>query len=256
MRLIILSILIISLNSLQAQTEIYFESGKSNLSPAATKVLDSIVLTVGSHDIFKINGHTDTIGNSESNLVLSEKRALSVKRYLLKHGESNNLEIFALGETRANYASNKQNRRVGIILLKEKSDIVPTAVNDNFKESHGLSIEQFKNSDQINLKNIQFKPGTADFYDQAAIDELQLLRRILRELSSVKIRIEGHVCCVDDRMLSEMRANKVLWYLTDNGIHKDRLSSVGYSNTKPLVAETSAENNQKNRRVEISIVER
>ena len=55
------------MNSLQAQTEIYFESGKSNLSRTATKVLDSIVLTVRSHDIFKINGHTDTIGNSEPN---------------------------------------------------------------------------------------------------------------------------------------------------------------------------------------------
>jgi len=244
--------LIIGFKTSKAQTEIYFESGKSNLTRTATKVLDSILLNVETHDVFKLSGHTDTIGSIESNIVLSERRANAVKNYLANKRASSNIETFVEGESKPAYSENWQNRRVEIVLLKTKvtEDLGEIDTPDE------LSIEQFKNSDQINLQNIQFKPGTADFYDQTALDELKSLRRILRELSSIKIRIEGHVCCVDDRMLSEMRAKKVLWYLTDNGIAKDRLSSVGFSNTKPLVPETSAENNQINRRVEVSILER
>jgi len=248
--------LLIGFISSIAQTKIQFGSGESNLTLKATKVLDSLLLTVVKDDVLKISGHTDTIGSSDSNIILSEKRALSVNEYLLKNGESNNIDILFTGESDAKYSSNEQNRRVEIVLLKAKTSVDNPPTNINAEDSNELSIEQFKNSDNINLKNIQFKPGTAEFYNQAALDELRQLRIILRELSNIKIRIEGHVCCVADHTLSELRAKKVLWYLTDNGISKDRLSSVGFSNTKPLVPETSAENNQKNRRVEVSIVER
>jgi len=247
------SIILILLVSLaNAQTEIYFETGKSKLSNKSKTVLDSLLGAIGDKDALKIHGHTDTVGSIEANNILSEKRTNAVKDYLIRKGTSANMETFANGETKPAYKENWQNRRVKIIILKAKgSEDKLIAINPQ-----GLSLEQFNNSDQINLENIQFKPGTAEFYNQAALDELRQLRIILKELNSIKIRIEGHVCCVDDRLLSEMRAKKVLSYLIDNGIDKERLSSVGFSNSKPLVPETSAANNQKNRRVEISIVER
>lgn len=247
----ILFILLVSFSN--AQTEIYFETGKSTLTSTSKKVLDSLLNNIAKDDALKVHGHTDTIGSIESNIILSQKRTVSVKKYIANKGTKVSIESLALGESQNKYSENKLNRRVDITLLKTK---LTEDNNEQTKEESVISIEQFLTEDKINLKNIQFKPGTADFFNQDAIDELRELRFILDSLSTIKIRIEGHVCCVNDRILSELRAKKVYWYLLDNGIDKDRLSSVGFSNTKPLVPETSAENNQKNRRVEVQIMER
>ena len=40
---------------------------------------------------FAISGHTDSIGNNDSNMKLSEKRAIAVKNYLVSKGVSSNI---------------------------------------------------------------------------------------------------------------------------------------------------------------------
>lgn len=68
---------------------ITFPTGSAALSPAAKQTLDSKVvplLRTASNAFFRIEGNTDNVGNHDSNLVLSQRRANAVVNYLVSKG--------------------------------------------------------------------------------------------------------------------------------------------------------------------------
>jgi outer membrane protein OmpA-like peptidoglycan-associated protein len=77
--------------------------------------------------------------------------------------------------------------------------------------------------------------------------------------SDVNIEIQGHVFLIGDnglasQKLSEARAKRVMAYLVDNGINKNRMTAVGYGNTRPIYPTPKfAYEEQANRRVEILV---
>ena len=68
---------------------IFFEPGSSRVAPEYYPDLDKLgrVLTAPQYSSNRIliTGHTDNLGNSRYNRLLSERRAESVKQYLVKH---------------------------------------------------------------------------------------------------------------------------------------------------------------------------
>lgn len=68
--------------------DITFETGKADLKPDSNEELDRLVgLLEGNQTIkVEISAHTDDVGNDDSNLKLSEKRAKTVVDYLTKKG--------------------------------------------------------------------------------------------------------------------------------------------------------------------------
>jgi peptidoglycan-associated lipoprotein len=69
-------------------SNIFFEFGKSELTPASEESLQGLVkmLTDNPNIAIEISAHTDMIGSEESNLELSEKRAQTVVNFLIKSG--------------------------------------------------------------------------------------------------------------------------------------------------------------------------
>lgn len=67
---------------------LFFETGKWNLLPSSFLELDRIVYLLNNYPIeqVEISGHTDSVGNVDNNILLSDKRAKSVGDYLLKKG--------------------------------------------------------------------------------------------------------------------------------------------------------------------------
>lgn len=63
---------------------IYFDVNKSNINPISSKALDrdGMLLKDNPSIRVEIGGHTDSRGSEKANLKSSEKRALSVKKYL------------------------------------------------------------------------------------------------------------------------------------------------------------------------------
>jgi outer membrane protein OmpA-like peptidoglycan-associated protein len=63
---------------------IYFDVNKSNINPISSKALDrdGMLLKDNPSIRVEIGGHTDSSGSEKANLKASEKRALSVKKYL------------------------------------------------------------------------------------------------------------------------------------------------------------------------------
>ncbi len=105
---------------------VYFDPNKTNISPIAAKALDrnGTLLKENPNVKVEIGGHTDASGSEKANQVISEKRAQSVKKYLMdKFGISENrLVTKGYGSTRP-IADNKtedgrsRNRRVEFRIL-------------------------------------------------------------------------------------------------------------------------------------------
>jgi outer membrane protein OmpA-like peptidoglycan-associated protein len=100
-----------------------FDSDKLNSTIILTEYFDKIDFSM--IDKIVINGYADSIGKYEYNLRLSERRALSVKEYLLKNYQLKDSLIKAVGKgvTKDNVQLEK-NRRVEVIVYKKKKVIV------------------------------------------------------------------------------------------------------------------------------------
>lgn len=72
----------------KAAQNIFFTTGSSKLLAKSFKSLKEVVQILKDNPSYKIDvdGYTDDVGNKDKNQVLSEKRARSVKAYLVGNG--------------------------------------------------------------------------------------------------------------------------------------------------------------------------
>lgn len=106
---------------------VLFASGKADLFPAASTKLDNVVTALTSQSPeskMVVEGHTDSQGAAAFNQDLSQKRAESVRAYLVSHGiASDRVRAQGFGLTRpigdnASPEGRANNRRVEIIVTK------------------------------------------------------------------------------------------------------------------------------------------
>lgn len=110
--------------------DIMFETGKFELRSGTTSNLDKLAafLTRYEDRTVEIEGHTDSTGNADYNLLLSRQRADSVAAYLMDQGiNRNRLASTSMGEERpvsSNDTSTgrQQNRRVEVIISNEQPE--------------------------------------------------------------------------------------------------------------------------------------
>jgi len=110
--------------------KLIFKSGSDELIKDYKKeiiAISKIILKASDSLYFEISGHTDSVGNKDLNLVLSQKRAEKIKKFLVAKGcKPSTLVAVGYGETRP-LASNstkdgrKINRRVEIVAFKKTS---------------------------------------------------------------------------------------------------------------------------------------
>lgn len=83
--------------------DIHFEFDKSDVNPAAAKILDANAEWLKSNATYLllIEGHADERGTNEYNLALGERRARSTLNYLVAHGvASSRVSVISYGEER------------------------------------------------------------------------------------------------------------------------------------------------------------
>ena len=252
--------------------ELYFDLGISSLRTDEQRRIDSLIY----HNILQpgkklaIVGYADYVGGDTANLRLSEARAKNVAGYLTSMGfKTEELQmVTGRGEVKREDmtapSGKAPDRRV---------DLIPGGIPEPVKAADKpkrpvIDISNVKKNEAIRLDNIFFLPGSHR-WTEASKPALQKLLATLKEYPNVKIRIEGHICCVlegttdgydfdaDDFRLSHNRARAVYEYLVKNGIAAERLSSEGFGKSRPLVrVERSPEDENRNRRVEIRILEK
>ena len=97
-----------------------FEFDSDRLTPAAKEILNQVASTLQAYPEIKVDleGHTDSVGTDAYNMGLSEKRAISVKNYLMSSGVSGKrMAPVGYGKTRPidtneTEAGRENNRRV------------------------------------------------------------------------------------------------------------------------------------------------
>ncbi len=252
----------------------YFDSGISLLNSKQKATIDSL-LKVTKHDSISLVGYTDSIGNQKYNLALATKRCVAVRDEISKIDTSVIITYLAKGENSHSNSLEWQKRRVEITIYTIEKDhktkkivqspIVQKNIISATKSATGnikpippkqIFSDLFLSSDKIVVENLQFEAGSNRFLHDKAPNELFYLADLLKKQPTLQIEIVGHVCCINDKKLSVDRAKKVETFLRSKGVPKKQMTHKGMSNTVPLVKEITKEDQQKNRRVEILILER
>jgi outer membrane protein OmpA-like peptidoglycan-associated protein len=114
----------------------------------------------------------------------------------------------------------------------------------------------FSSDGKIYKFNVNFKTDS-DVVESQYVDDIQGLAAYLKA-NNYSAEIQGHTDSVGlqeyNRKLSAYRAKSVLEKLVDMGVDRNKLTSAGYGDSKPLVSNSTEEGKFKNRRVEAHIV--
>lgn len=134
---------------------------------------------------------------------------------------------------------------------------IKSTIRDNELNSHVSFIENNEFSELEIRSQVLFSSGEATL----ARSGESLLEKLVPALLATDglIFIEGHTdnqpiqseSFASNWELASARATEVLQFFEVEGISKGKLRAVSYGDTKPLVANDSGENRQKNRRVSI-----
>lgn len=154
---------------------------------------------------------------------------------------------------------------------KKKSDtaatnqVIETSTNEKNSDSYDIPIKPLEEREQLKGTVKEFEPVLFEL-DKAVVraEYKKLLDEIGKELKEDKIHdlfIHGYT---DDsgtdeynRKLSTKRAVNVASYLINKGyIPEIRVVYDGFGETRPVADNASEENRQKNRRVELILIER
>ena len=106
--------------------DVLFETGRADLKPEATGNLAALVAFLNNYPnrTVMIEGHTDNVGSEDANVALSQRRADSVRSYLVGKGiASARLSASGKGEAvpvadNASAMGRQQNRRVEVIITE------------------------------------------------------------------------------------------------------------------------------------------
>ena len=110
-------------------SNVTFASAQSAISPSFNSTLDAIARVMKKYDktFLAIEGHSDSTGDKSFNMTLSEKRAESVKTYLLFQGvQKDRVDVSGYGDTQpvasnATSQGRAKNRRVEIQIIPNEA---------------------------------------------------------------------------------------------------------------------------------------
>ena len=195
-----------------------------------------------------IGGHSDNVGNPDSNMKLSRDRAQSVVDFLVKtHNiDRSRLKAVAFGETKplasnATAEGQRANRRVSAVIgcATDVEGLTPAAA----RLTMALQME-FNADEAVVLPRYR--------------DELKSVAKYMTDHPEVSATIQGHasnlnkVSAAGSLELSRQRAANVANYLvTNHGIARSRFTIQGFGEADRFAYNTTAEGQQDNQRVNI-----
>jgi len=197
--------------------------------------------------------------SKSSQKLLEEKKSLDAERSaLVKEVESQRAGVGELREAleRERMARLLSDEEVAGSYTKLTESLEPELKNGQ------IAIEQLPGRLQVRATSeLLFDSGSADLKPEGRA----VLAKVAKSIKGVpdrEVRVEGHTDDVPVRSakftsnwdLSAARAATVAKVLAEGGVSPKLLAVVGYGEFRPLAPNDSAENRQKNRRIEISLV--
>lgn len=122
-----------------------------------------------------------------------------------------------------------------------------------------LFLVPIEEDESIELSNVFFQQGKAILKSES-FPELDRLVEIMQVNPSMKIELSGHTDNQGNKealmKLSKDRVQEVKNYMVKKGIKRDRIIGKGLGSIKPIVANDTNENRERNRRVEFKILKK
>ena len=244
---------------------VLFENDRFEISDDQARDLKNWLLSFkDSIKRIDIIGYTDHLGSAEYNEELSKSRANTVLHFV---SEIDGLWAkMIMTQWKGERLSQQPNNTVGVP-KDRKVEVIVQLSGQRLKNSEIDRIETAEVGESIVLNNLNFIPGRHFLVPQSKPEMLQLIK-IMKENPTLEIEIQGHICCklhsedgmdIDTRTysLSLNRAKHIRNQLMDAGISAERMKYIGFAGTKPLVEpELTAEDRNRNRRVEIRILKK
>ncbi len=275
----------------QEKLTVYFDSNKFELNSLENTKLNTWISENKNNKIVAIHGFTDEDGTNGFNDTLAQKRVnfiFNTVKNQIKIREDFKTRSF--GENFTQSKDKAENRRViiyyilekdlpredeilgikkEIVEAKPKPEIVypeklvfenPNGTKSEFKLDTAFmkKVSEAKAGEKLKIENLNFIINTFAVVPESR-GKLYELLLVLQKNSSLKIEIQGHLCCmpVDRTDLSTQRAKAIYNFLLNHDIPKDRLSYKGFGSSQPIYSlpEKDEQERAANRRVEILIVE-
>ncbi|MEQ6121719.1 OmpA family protein [Reichenbachiella sp. MALMAid0571] len=143
-----------------------------------------------------------------------------------------------------------EKEEVAIVEVEAKKEVLPIA-----KPIVKIGDDEVKVGSTIILKNVFFDLGKSTV-TPSSYDELDKLYGYLNDNPSTDVTINGHTDKLGDPkknlILSQQRADAIMEYLTNKGVNKKRISTIGKGDTETICPTPCKEN----RRVDFVLVEK
>ena len=125
------------------------------------------------------------------------------------------------------------------------------------KLTRNIALTPLAVGDKVTLKNVYFEMSKSDLLS-ASFAELDKLAGMMQDNPNMTIRLEGHTDIIGDHdknlQLSQDRVIACQRYLAQKGISIDRIQTIGYGDTRPILTKGTDEDRKINRRVEFAIL--
>ena len=128
------------------------------------------------------------------------------------------------------------------------------------QELEGTGVSVTRNGDHITLNmpgNITFATNSADL-NSSFFEVLGSVTKVLKEFDQTVVEVAGHTDSrgtdAYNQALSERRAQTVTDFFTSRNIPAQRFITIGLGESMPIADNSTAEGQQLNRRVEITMV--
>jgi len=215
---------------------------------------------------------------SEPKVEVSTSKVTLFKGYVLdektKEPVEASIELVdnSTGRVVGNYNSNPRTGRFLVVLHSGKNYGIAISAPGYLFHSENFDIPEEAAYKEVNktiylkklevgativLRNIFFDYDKATLRPESKA-ELDRVYDLLVKNPTLKIELSGHTDDIGsdeyNMKLSQKRAESAMAYLVQKGIDPSRIKAVGYGETQPMVPNTSEENRQLNRRVELKVI--
>lgn len=238
-----------------------FRFDKDILTTQAEIILQNVARVLNKYPDEKIEilGHTDNWGSDDYNMDLSERRAISVRKYLIAQGvDSTRLFTAGCGE-RMPIADNNTsegraiNRRIEFSIYDGVTSKCPKVEEEQLNAEEKRIDGALAAGEKLSFTNVRFEVDS-DELTEPSKKILDNVVNVLNKRTDLQLEIQGHTdsdgADVYNQDLSERRAVSVKNYLVNGGISADRLTTIGYGETNPVTSNKTKEGKAKNRRIE------
>ncbi|PID58171.1 MAG: hypothetical protein CR986_08095 [Ignavibacteriae bacterium] len=249
--------------------KVKFKFDEAALTEEAKLILLNVAKILNKYPEEKIEiiGHTDSWGNDEYNMELSNKRAALVRRFLTANGvDSTRLFTTGCGEREPIASNNTKegralNRRIEFSIFDGTPHQCPEPIGVKPKETNDEILKITKaiqNKGKLTFSNINFRVNSDEILDNSK-EILDNVVVVLNELPNVKLDIQGYTDSDGNKKynqdLSARRAASVKKYLVAKGIAANRLTTKGFGESNPIADNKTKEGRAKNRRIEFEVVD-